>query len=217
MRSYVLADRSDFDRIANSIPQSCQPHYGRRYGFISIDAGSDADVPRETNNGWGSLALIHPDDARPTNRASKRCLFQCEAPYAIGCRIRGKDGVYRWHECRAMPVRMIAGASSSGSQIGTVSRSRSRTVGSRRACERLRRDGAPLKTLSLLETLQASAPVGFGFVDREFRQVRINEALAVTTSLTVEQNIGRTVAEVIPELWPELEPVFQPVLETGRR
>ena len=33
------------------------------------------------------------------------------------------------------------------------------------------------ESLTLMETLQATAPVGFGFVDREFRIVRINETL----------------------------------------
>ena len=71
------------------------------------------------------------------------------------------------------------------------------------------------ESLSLLETLQATAPVGFGFVDRDFRLVRANEALAATTGVPRERQIGHTLAEVMPELWSELEPLFRRVLKTG--
>ena len=71
------------------------------------------------------------------------------------------------------------------------------------------------ESLSLLETLQSSAPLGFGFVDRDFRLVHINDALAATTGVPKEQQLGRALPEVIPELWPELGPVYERVLETG--
>ena len=41
------------------------------------------------------------------------------------------------------------------------------------------------ETLALLETLQSNIPVGFGFVDRDFRMLRVNETLAVFNGLTV--------------------------------
>jgi PAS domain S-box-containing protein len=71
------------------------------------------------------------------------------------------------------------------------------------------------ETLTLLETLQASAPVGFGFLDREFRTVRANETLAEINGLPVEDQIGRTVEEAVPDLWPLIEPMCRHVLETG--
>jgi PAS domain-containing protein len=58
------------------------------------------------------------------------------------------------------------------------------------------------ETLMLLETLQANAPIGFGFVDRDFRFVRLNERLAATNGLTVKRQLGRTVADVLPDIWP---------------
>ncbi len=75
------------------------------------------------------------------------------------------------------------------------------------------RSGA--EALALLETLQSNAPVGFGFVNREFRMLRVNQTLAVFNGLTVEQHLGRCVAEIVPELWPDLEPVYRSVLESG--
>jgi len=67
--------------------------------------------------------------------------------------------------------------------------------------------------LSTLQTLHGSAPVGLGFIDRDFRVVHLNEMLAAVTGSTVEEQIGRTVAEGVPEMWPQIEPVFQKVLK----
>jgi two-component system, NtrC family, sensor kinase len=65
--------------------------------------------------------------------------------------------------------------------------------------------------------LEASttAPVGFGFVDRDFRIRRMNETLAAVNGLPLEEQLGRTVAEVMPDLWAQVEPVYQHVLDTG--
>lgn len=71
------------------------------------------------------------------------------------------------------------------------------------------------ETVSLLETLQAAAPVGLGFVDRQFRTVRCNDALASISGAPKDELLGRTVAEAVPQLWPKLESVFRLVLDTG--
>ena len=69
------------------------------------------------------------------------------------------------------------------------------------------------EALSLLETLQSSAPVGLGFVDREFRILHINEMLAAVNGSDVEDQIGKRVAEVVPEIWPRIEGVYRRVME----
>ncbi len=69
------------------------------------------------------------------------------------------------------------------------------------------------ETLALLDTLQSAAPVGFAFVDRELRHVRVNEALAGIDGLSVSDHVGRTIEEVVPDLWPQLGPVCAQVLE----
>ncbi len=72
------------------------------------------------------------------------------------------------------------------------------------------------QSLTLLETLQASAPIGFGFVDREFRFVRVNDTLAALGGHAAEWHLGRTVAQVVPKLWPQLEPAYRHVLDSGK-
>jgi PAS domain S-box-containing protein len=69
------------------------------------------------------------------------------------------------------------------------------------------------ETLSTLETLHGSAPVGLGFVDRDFRIVHANEMLASIDGSTVDELLGRTVAESVPEIWPQVEPYYRHVLE----
>ena len=60
--------------------------------------------------------------------------------------------------------------------------------------------------LALVESLQSSAPMGVGFVDRSFRYVRVNDALAAINGPSVRAHIGRAVSEVVPALWAEIEP-----------
>jgi two-component system, cell cycle sensor histidine kinase and response regulator CckA len=71
------------------------------------------------------------------------------------------------------------------------------------------------ETVALLETLQRSAPVGFAFVDRDFRFVRVNEAMATLNGFSVEEHLGRPVGSLVPELWPRIEPIYRRVLDTG--
>jgi PAS domain S-box-containing protein len=69
------------------------------------------------------------------------------------------------------------------------------------------------ETLSTLETLHGSSPVGFGFVDREFRLVHVNQMLADFDGSTVEELIGKTVAQSVPEIWRQVEAHYRHVLE----
>jgi PAS domain S-box-containing protein len=69
------------------------------------------------------------------------------------------------------------------------------------------------EALSTLDTLQASAPIGLGFVDREFRYVHANQMLASLSGKDADNFIGKTVAELVPAIWPQVESVYQHVLE----
>jgi PAS domain S-box-containing protein len=76
-------------------------------------------------------------------------------------------------------------------------------------------DRTSAETLTLLETLMSCAPVGFGFVDRDFRMQRLNERLAAVNGSTVADQLGRKVCDITPELWPTIEPAYRQVLTTG--
>ncbi len=68
---------------------------------------------------------------------------------------------------------------------------------------------------STLETLQASAPVGFGFADLDFRLTHLNQHLASFTGSNVEDLLGEAIADVVPDIWVQIEPIFRKVVETG--
>ncbi|MGH8057927.1 MAG: sensor histidine kinase [Candidatus Entotheonellia bacterium] len=70
--------------------------------------------------------------------------------------------------------------------------------------------------LALLDTLLASAPVGFAFLDNELRYVRVNHSLVTMSGVALEKCLGRTVQEVLPDQSTELEPLLRRVLETGQ-
>ena len=70
------------------------------------------------------------------------------------------------------------------------------------------------ETVALLETLLRSSPVGFAFMDRDFRFERINEAMAALNGLPAEDHIGKLVDEVVPDLAPHIVPIYRQVLET---
>jgi PAS domain S-box-containing protein len=76
-------------------------------------------------------------------------------------------------------------------------------------------DAATAASLTLLESLQESAPVGIVFVDRAYRIQRINATLAAIGGAPIEDQVGRLVSEIVPALWPQLEPKCRQVLDTG--
>lgn len=162
---------------------------------------------------WGSssewLAVVHPDDAEETGAAWQRIVAgQTEAE--LNYRLRRADGAYRWQCTRAVPFRDSAG--NVLRWIGTCT-----DIDDQKVLEaelrRIQRETA--ESLMLLETLQTNAPVGFGFVDRDARYVRVNETMAALAGIPAVEHLGRTVAEVAPEVWPIIEPSFRHVLETG--
>lgn len=71
------------------------------------------------------------------------------------------------------------------------------------------------ESLTLLETLLSSAPVGFGYVDRDYVYRRVNDTLAEINGVPAEAHFGRTVAEVVPHLWPQIEVAYRHVLQDG--
>jgi diguanylate cyclase (GGDEF)-like protein/putative nucleotidyltransferase with HDIG domain/PAS domain S-box-containing protein len=99
---------------------------------------------------------------------------------------------------------------------GPSERSISRPADIRNAQERVREaDRATLEALSVLDAYQSTTSVGLGFVDTDFRIVRINSMLAAVNGSSVEDQIGRLIEEVVPELWPQLEREYRSVLDSA--
>src|SRR3954469_4202250 len=71
------------------------------------------------------------------------------------------------------------------------------------------------RSLGLLDTLFATAPVGLAFLDVEQRYVRINPALAAMNGAAVEDHLGRRVIDVPGPLGPQLAALHREAVETG--
>lgn len=166
--------------------------------------------PAEEICGRSWFDLIHPDDVAVV----RRCLeegHESLQPYEAVLRVHA-SGEYRSMVERGSPV--LTGDGTIGRWAGTLTD----IEVDRQSRERHRRiETEANETRALLDTLQYSAPLGFLFVDREFRFLRVNERIAALHgSVSVDDHIGHTVAEVVPWLWDELEPAYRSVLATGR-
>ena len=78
--------------------------------------------------------------------------------------------------------------------------------------ERERLQRSTIESLELLGSLQTHAPIGIGFLDRDYRFQRVNDEFAAITGLPSHGPFARTVAEILPGTWPQLEPLCRQVL-----
>lgn len=161
-----------------------------------------------TGHRWGEL--IHPNDVADVSARWGEAVASGR-PFQAECRIRRADGRFQWQALRAVGLRDAEGRVYNW--LGTAT-----DIDARKRLEEQLRSAEERSTeaLVLLEALQTAAPVGFAFIDPEFRIVRVNSALAAHSSLSVEEQLGRPVAEVMPDIWPQLEPVYRQVLESGQ-
>ena len=164
-------------------------------------------VPEE--NRWGWLSLVHPDDAARARLGWERAR-RTLTPLQVDSRLRRSDGEYRWHEVRLLPTR--DGRGRVRKWIGTAA-DMEEPKGVKPGSGPSERGTA--ETLTLFEALIAKAPVGLGFVDRDFRIVHVNETMAAVNGLPVDEQIGVLVPALVPQLWPQLEPMYKRVLESG--
>jgi diguanylate cyclase (GGDEF)-like protein/PAS domain S-box-containing protein len=204
-----IADR-DFRLMAESIPHIVwmagadgSTRYLNRQGMAFT--GCRADTPE----GWSWSSLTHPDDVDRVREAWEHSTWT-KTPFAIDCRVRRFDGQYRWHAFRSRHVSAPRGAVIRWIGTATDIEDAKRSDADLRLAER-----ATAETLTVLETVLSKAPVGFAFVDRDYRVVRMNETLAAVAGSTVAELLGRTVATVVPKLWAQIEPRYQQVLQTG--
>ena len=162
--------------------------------------------PRDANYQWGWTRLVHPDDAQRAERRWREAV-DTGVEFRTEYRIHRRDGSYRWHAFRARPLRGPDGAIHTWVGSATDVHDEKHFEASAQQSER-----EASAMLTLLDSVDAAAPVGFKIVDRQFRVVRINDRLAQANGLPAAEHIGRTVADVAPHLWQELEPVYRKAL-----
>jgi diguanylate cyclase (GGDEF)-like protein/PAS domain S-box-containing protein len=203
----VTASEAGFRLIAESIPHivwTAAPDGSTEY--FNRQATSYSGSRMKSAHGWDWLELAHPDDALQAATAWKLAV-RTHTPFHFDLRIRRSDGKYRSHAFHCLPIRDAGGALLKWIGTATDIHDAKAVEGDLRIAER-----QSAERLQLLEVLQSRAPVGFGFVDREFRITYMNETLAAANGATIAAQVGRSVEELAPEMWPELEVLYRRVL-----
>jgi PAS domain S-box-containing protein len=157
---------------------------------------------RETNYAWNWVTLVHPEDAERAARGWRHATRTGTA-YALEYRIRRFDGVFRWHAFRAIPIRDAAGEIELWIGTATDIEDQKHLELALRLAER-----EAMEAVTLLQSIEGAAPIGFKLVDRDLRVVRINHTLADLDGRSVEECVGLTVSELAPDLWPQLENIY---------
>jgi PAS domain S-box-containing protein/putative nucleotidyltransferase with HDIG domain len=178
--------------------------------YVDAKGAAFVGLAPEDICGRSWFELLHPDDVDAARVNWEEALRE-QTPYETELRMRNAGGEYRWMAECGSPV--FAPDGTINRWVGTLAD----IDDSKQAEASLRRsDKDAAQTRALLDTVLSSAPVGFLFLDREFRYVRINEKVAaILGGATVYDHLGLTVAEVVPTLWPQLEPFYRRVLESG--
>jgi two-component system, NtrC family, sensor kinase len=151
---------------------------------------------------WSTL--VHPGDLPAVESAGRAA---GAAPYELECRLSRVDGSFGRHSVRFTPADGAPGSwIAAGTDVEERAALREELAGARRCVT---------ETLSLLEALEAAAPAGFGFVDRDSRLIRVNETLAAMGSVSRAEQLGRPVHEVLPCVWPQIEANYHRAWQTG--
>jgi diguanylate cyclase (GGDEF)-like protein/PAS domain S-box-containing protein len=161
----------------------------------------------DLESNWASF--VHPDDVDRAWRTWEQAAAAL-TPYHIHYRIRRYDGDYRWHAVHWVAIRDNGDVLTRWIGIATDVEGVTQLESDLRLAQRQTKE-----TLTLLETLLSKAPIGFGFVDRNFKFVHLNETLARINGSTIAEQLGQPVSAVVPLLWAQIEPLYHRVLDSG--
>lgn len=202
-----VLDRQYAETIAESIPHivwTASPDGATTY---FNQQGTDyTGCPRETNYEWNWVTLVHPEDAQWAAQAWQHATLT-GTDFLMEYRIRRFDGVFRWHTCRAVPVRDAAGEIDRWIGTAIDSEDQKQLALALRRAER-----QATEAVTLLQSIEAATPIGFKLVDRDLRVVRVNRMLADIDGRSVEECIGLAASELVPDLWPQVENFYRRAL-----
>jgi PAS domain S-box-containing protein len=125
-------------------------------------------------------------------------------------KIQGLKGTKRWLEMHAVPFRGEDGRVVAVLAV-TVD------VTDRKCAEQAlqQSEARAREQFEELDVLYRAAPIGLALFDREFRFLRVNDALAQGNGSAAGNYIGHTIREVMPSLATRIEGVLERVFEKG--
>jgi PAS domain S-box-containing protein len=149
--------------------------------------------------------IVNEDTRQPVENPALRALNDgAVVGLANHTILISKDGTERPIDDSAAPIRDEGGVIGGAVLVF-------RDVTERREGEREQQ-----RTLTTLNNLVASAPMGISILDAEMRFRHVNGPLAEMNGIPAEDHIGKTVAEIVPAIYPLVEPIFRRMLETGQ-
>lgn len=199
-----------FRRLAETLPGIIW--IARKDGsieYINAEGNAFTGRPQDETLGWGWWTLMHPDDL-PRAQEEWTSAMNEGRPIQGKWRIKRQDNVFRWMLVSARPMRDDDGEIELWFGVSTDITAEVELQDELREAEHLASEA-----LTMLESMQASMPVGFGYIDRDLKFVRVNWTLAEMDGVAVTEHPGLPVSGVLPTLWSQLEPVANEVLETG--
>jgi PAS domain S-box-containing protein len=166
-------DRRSFEAIAETIPHivwladaSGSTDY---FNWMGTDY---TGFPRQANYGWQWLDLVHVDDMARAQLGWEHAAASA-TPFELSYRIRKRDGTFRWHAFRALPMR---GPNNEILRwIGTADDLDDLT---QVVDDATRIDRQIVELRNMLSAAQPVASERFGFVEPRLRIARVNDELA---------------------------------------
>ena len=180
---------------------SCGTFWWRlRDSVLHLDGVATGEPGDEQDGGYTGnpmplIARIHPDDYPLARRTMAHALAE-EGGFAIEYRARTRRGSLRWIEARARVVRDEHGEPV---MLGILTDT----------------TGSPSWT-QLASTQVDAMPDGLAVLDRRWRLIYANEAMAGIVGLGRAELVGRPLEELLAPLEPEeWRPVFERVAASG--
>jgi len=232
MLASSLASSRTVDEVCAAIADNLAPTVGAVFGNIAVTSTTGdtlhlfqpSDMDRDIADRWISIAL---DDGSPLGRAvlSGRSVHASDPGDIVERFPAGADDAETMglQSLAAHPILVENGQVRAA--IGLAWNTPTEILDDDVVDPAVALCGAALqrawvsdessRLAALLETLLQQAPVGFAFIDRDFRFSHVNERLAETNGLPVADHLGRTIHDVVPQLAEQAVAVLRRVFDDG--